>query len=158
MNRKLLCAIIFAIAISEPSAFSQQKQIQQNPELSGLKFSEPKALTNKVELPDLPEFTGQAKLERGTMQPANNQVERSYQFLYSARDDASRIIDWYRSALTMYKWDVESSTAKAILATNPRTGNSCSIYCDNENAGGCKLHIAYTFFQKQDNNLKQAAY
>lgn len=137
-----------AATISQPAQAQQRRPLQHNPEAPVPAYTEPRALSNKVELPDLPEFTGQAKLEKGTQLAGNDQVERTYCYLYQAREDAARIVDWYRSALSMYKWDVDSSTAKAIMATNPRTGNSCSIYCDNETAAGCKLHISYTFMQK----------
>ncbi|CAN5391959.1 hypothetical protein BH10CYA1_BH10CYA1_47480 [soil metagenome] len=136
------------IASCQSSATAQQRKLQHNPEAPVGSYNEPKALANKVELPDLPEFTGQVKLERGLQYPANDQVERTYAYVYQAREDAARITEWYKTALTMYKWDLDSSTGKAILATNPRTGNSCSIYCDNDTAAGCKLHISYTFMQK----------
>lgn len=140
----LLCII----ASCQSSAHAQQRKLQNNPEAPIAAYNEPKAIANKVELPDLPEFTGQVKLEKAREFPANDQVERTYAYVYQAKDDAGRITDWYRAALSMYKWDMDSSTNKAIMATNPRTGNSCSIYCDNETALGCKLHISYTFMQK----------
>jgi hypothetical protein len=145
LSTVMLCS---TFANADSVMAQQNRQMQISPELANLKVTEPKTLANKVELPDLPEFTGQTKLEKGLMYPANDQVESTYRFIYQAKDDPSRIIDWYRTALGMYKWDVEGSTNKAILGTNPRTGNSCSIYCDNENAAGCKLHISYTFMQK----------
>lgn len=139
-----LCA-----TVTVPQAIAQQvRQLQHNPELASHKVTEPTAIANKVELPDLPEYTGQAKLEKGLHYPSNDEVENTYSYVYQAREEPYRIIDWYRTALTMYKWDVESSTTKAILATNPRTGNSVSIYCDNETAAGCKLHLSYSFMQK----------
>ncbi|HEY9733670.1 MAG TPA: hypothetical protein V6C89_17245 [Drouetiella sp.] len=145
-----LMSILIATSLTPPVSAQQQqqRQLQHNPQAPVSAYNEPKPV-NKVELPDLPEFTGQAKLEKGSQYAANDQIERSYAYVYQAREEASRIIDWYRSALTMYKWDLDSNTNKAIIATNPRTGNSCSIYCDNETAAGCKLHISYTFMQKQ---------
>ncbi len=136
------------IASCQSSANAQQRKLQNNPEAPIATYNEPKTIANKVELPDLPEFTGQVKLEKARQFSANDQVERTYAYVYQAKDDATRITDWYRTALSMYKWDMDSSTNKAIMATNPRTGNSCSIYCDNETTAGCKLHISYTFMQK----------
>lgn len=146
----LLCIIA---TCESPAAYSQQRKLQNNPEAPIGAYNEPKTVANKVELPDLPEFTGQVKLEKARQFPANDQVERTYAYVYQAKDDAARITDWYRTALSMYKWDLESSTNKAIMATNPRTGNSCSIYCDNETAAGCKLHISYTFMQKTSERM-----
>jgi hypothetical protein len=155
----LLSTIITGIMLSTPSVSAEQKRsLQHNPELPNLNISEPKALTSKVDLPDLPDFTGQVKLERGLSYPANDQVEQTYAFIYQAKDDPARIIDWYRTALNMYKWDLDGSTSKAILGTNPRTGNSCSIYCDNEGAAGCKLHVSYTFMRKSTERLGSTNY
>ncbi len=145
----LLSTVISCIMLNtQPVNAQQTKPLQHNPELPNIKVSEPKALTSKVDLPDLPDFTGQVKLERGLLYPANEQVEQTYAFIYQAKEDPTRIIDWYRTALNMYKWDLDGSTSKAILGTNSRTGNSCSIYCDNEGTAGCKLHISYTFMRK----------
>jgi|694.fasta_scaffold128811_1 hypothetical protein len=143
-----LISFLVTVTLTQPAQAQQRRQLQHNPEAPLAAINDPKP-ANKVELPDLPEFTGQAKLEKGSQFSANDQVERTYAYVYQAREEATRIIDWYRSALSMYKWDVESNTNKAVIATNPRTGNSCSIYCDNETAAGCKLHISYTFMQKQ---------
>lgn len=148
LNYPVTLLALCIIASCQSSANAQQRKLQHNPEAPIASYNEPKPLTNKVELPDLPEFTGQVKLEKGLQYPANDQVERTYAYVYQARDDAARITDWYRTALSMYKWDLDGSTSKAIMATNPRTGNSCSIFCDNETAAGCKLHISYTFMQK----------
>ena len=154
MKGKLLILISTIVSCNLANMLSvqaqQKRQLQANPELANVKVSEPKALANKVDLPDLPEFTGQVKLERGLLYPAYDQVEQTYAFIYQAKDDPARIIDWYRMALNMYKWDLDGSTNKAILGTNPRTGNSCSIYCDNEGTAGCKLHISYTFMKKSN--------
>ena len=131
MNYKLLLlsTIILSTMANTNSVYAQHtKQLQHNPELTNVKVSEPKTLASKVDLPDLPDFTGQVKLERGLLYPTNDQVEQTYAFIYQAKDEPSRIIDWYRTALNMYKWDLDGSTNKAILGTNPRTGNSCSIY------------------------------
>jgi len=147
-NYLLTLLVLVSVCNSQAVNAQQRRQLQHNPQAPIAAYNEPKALANKVELPDLPEFTGQTKLEKGLQHPGNDQVERTYAYVYQARDEAAHIIDWYRAALNMYKWDLDGSTNKAILATNPRTGNSCSIFCDNENAAGCKLHISYTFMQK----------
>ena len=159
---KIQVSIVVALLISSAAnaAFAQQsRQLPPpSPDLARIKPSEAQAIATKVELPDLPEFTGQAKLEKGSLYGASEQVQRTYRYLYTVKDEPSRIIDWYKSALNMYKWDIDSGTNKAVLATNPRTGNSCSIYCDNENAAGCKLHISYTFMQKPNDRITSGNY
>jgi len=116
--------------------------------ITRLRVAEEKAFSGKIELPDLPEYTGKAKLETGVQSAATDDVDQSITLVYQAKEDSGTIINWYRTVLTMYKWDISSSTNRAVIATNPNSGNSCSIYCDNESPSGCKLHVSYAFLKK----------
>lgn len=103
-----------------------------------------------IALPDLPEYTGQAKLERAVGFPSTGQIERSVTLTYATKVPADTIIAWYRSALGLYQWTIENEDSNVLVATQNRTGNMCNIYCDEEGSEGCNLHISYSFRKQSD--------
>lgn len=104
-----------------------------------------------VALPDLPEYTGKAKLERSVGFSATGEIEKSVSLTYSTQDSPEAIIAWYRSALGMYQWTIEHDEDHVIAAVQNRTGNSCNIYLEDESASGCNLHISYSFRKPPSN-------
>jgi hypothetical protein len=150
-----LCLVIGCGANVLP-VLAQHAQVHPTEAITKLKVGQERPLTNMVLLPDLPEYTGRAKLLSGTQSGGTQDVDQCITLVYQAKEDSATIINWYRNVLGMYKWDVGSSTARAVMATNPNTGNSCSIYCDNDGAGGCKLHVTYAFLKKADNSTTQS--
>lgn len=56
--------LMFCIIASCSSAHAQQRKLQNNPEAPIATYNEPKSVANKVELPDLPEFTGKSNLRK----------------------------------------------------------------------------------------------
>jgi len=150
-----LCVLFAALSVTMAQA--QNAPVHPAEAITKLRVPPERALTNRVELPDLPEYTGHAKLVGGTQSGGTDDVDQSVNLVYQAREDSTTIINWYRTVLGMYKWDIGSATVRAVIATNPRTGNSCSIYCDNDGARGCKLHVSYAFMKKTDSNAPTGA-
>jgi hypothetical protein len=146
-----LCLVIACVANVLPVS-AQRAQVHPTEAITKLTVGQERPLKNMVLLPDLPEYTGRAKLLSGTQSGGTQDVDQCITLVYQAKEDSATIINWYRNVLGMYKWDVGSSTARAVMATYPNTGNSCSIYCDNDGAGGCKLHVTYAFLKKADDN------
>ncbi len=81
-------------------------------------------LANKVDLPNLPEFTGQAKFLRGLV----HQADRGTHYIqhFATKQDAKLVLDWYLNTLHMYKWKVNYSDNQSI--SSKQGGATCSIF------------------------------
>ncbi len=77
------------------------------------------------ELPDMPNYSGQAKFLRGFVQTSSKDTT-IYQVSYLTKDDASRVKQWYECALPSRKWKIISSGERSITAKH-QDGHFCSI-------------------------------
>ena len=135
-----MTAILLQIPAIAQTAHKAQFGDAQPSSLGG----KPVPLTS-ISLPDIPEYTGIAKLTGATAFPESGKIEKSVSLTYTTRDSASSILDWYRSSLSMYQWTVQTDDPNVLVAVNNRSGNSCSIYCSDGEEGVCNLHISYNF-------------
>lgn len=103
-----------------------------------------------ISLPDLPEYTGQAKLTMAMGYPATGDIERSVTLTYETKGSADSIIAWYRNALGMYQWTIQNEDKDTVIAIQNRSGNLCNIYCDNQDEDSCSFHISYSFHKPND--------
>ncbi|CAN5623400.1 hypothetical protein BH10CYA1_BH10CYA1_42670 [soil metagenome] len=81
-------------------------------------------LTNKVDLPNLPDFTGQAKFIGGLV----HQADRGTHYVqhFTTKQDSKLVLDWYLNTLNMYKWKINYSDKQSIASK--QGGATCSIF------------------------------
>jgi hypothetical protein len=143
---RLLISSAVAICLLQYSSIAQASQSNRFGE--SVPAAGESLAANPVSLPDLPEYTGEAKLEKVMAFPANGQIERSVSLTYATKSPADSVIAWYRGALGMYRWTIENEDKDVLVAVQERSGNTCNIYCDEEGNEGCNLHISYSFHKQ----------
>ncbi len=126
------------LAISLLMGFAPHQCSSQNTPSSYSKRSYPLApvenhqievLKDKVDLPDLPAYSGKSKFVRGYVEAAAKGGTR-YDLTFEAEESQSQILDWYDNVFRMYKWTQierrDSSVSAlhkeghyAVISTNP---------------------------------------
>jgi hypothetical protein len=100
-------------------------------------------LKTKVDLPNLPEFTGRAKFLGGIVHPSDR--GESYVMRFSAKEDAKLVIDWYKNTLNMYKWKIDYTDAQTVTAKMPTA--TCAIIVNDtslrKNGSNAEIEINY---------------
>lgn len=81
-------------------------------------------LSSKVDLPNLPDFTGQAKFISGLV----HQADRGTHYVqhFSAKQDAKLVLDWYLNTLNMYKWKINYSDSQSIASKQGTA--TCAVF------------------------------
>jgi hypothetical protein len=105
------------------------------------------ALTGKVDLPNLPEFTGKAVFIGGLVHQANK--GQHYVEHFKAKEDAKLVLDWYLNTLNMYKWQIMYNDSQSITAKSPTA--QCSIFINDTSTHktAYKSEIEINYFQSQ---------
>ncbi len=132
----------FSSAQNTPSAYSS-KPYKLNPE-EGHKLDR---LRDKVDLPDLPAYTGKAKFVQGTVEQSAKGGPR-YAMVFEAEEPQSQIIDWYDNVFRMYKWASIKKAASSVTATH-KEGHYASVSTDavvdpGTKASNPKIHSSFT--------------
>lgn len=82
-------------------------------------------MKDKVDLPNLPEFTGHAKFIMGTMHPTDKGP--SYVMHFSAKEDHKLVLDWYKNTLNMYGWKITFADGQVVTAENKNANCAVSV-------------------------------
>lgn len=82
-------------------------------------------LSQKVELPNLPDFTGQQTKFKGGVA---RKIDKTTHYIqhFDTREDARQVLDWYVNTLSMYKWKIEVSDHHSVMAKMPLA--TCSVF------------------------------
>ena len=101
-------------------------------------------LRDKVDLPDLPAFTGKAKFVTGTIEQSSKGGPR-YQMTFEAEEPQAQVIDWYDNVFRMYKWKDIKRSSSAVSATH-KEGHFASISTDSVVRPGTnsRAHSSFT--------------
>lgn len=111
----------------ETKPVSMSGQPIARPDRKGMvvaKNMEADTLANKVDLPNLPDFTGQAKFVSGLV----HQAERGTHYVqhFTTKQDSKLVLDWYLNTLNMYKWKINYSDSQSIASKlGPST---CAVF------------------------------
>ncbi len=137
------------VAFAETSSKAANGELLPKPVVKGfqnMKLLEAEDLSTKVDLPNLPEFTGKAKFIGGVSRKEHGQ---NYIQHFLAKEDAKLVIDWYLNTLNMYKWKIDYNDLQSITAKTP--DSTCSIFVNDISARktGYKSEIEINYFQNQ---------
>jgi hypothetical protein len=102
-------------------------------------------LRDKVDLPDLPPFTGKAKFVSGTVEQGAKGGPR-YSMVFEAEEPQNQVVDWYDNVFRMYKWGSIQKSTSSVSATH-KEGHFASISTDdkvNAGANNPKIHSSFT--------------
>lgn len=123
----------------KPSAYSR-KPYQLNPE-ENHKLEQ---LRDKVDLPDLPSYTGKSKFVSGSVEQSAKGGPR-YSMVFEAEEPQSQVIEWYDNVFRMYKWkDIQKSTSSVSAAH--KEGHYASVSTDSiVRPGGANPKVKSSF-------------
>lgn len=82
-------------------------------------------LKDKVDLPDLPAYTGRAKFKGGFIEAAAKGGPR-YEMTFEAQEPRSQVIDWYANVLRMYNWKTLNRSEGSIVGQH-KNGHLCTV-------------------------------
>jgi hypothetical protein len=102
-------------------------------------------LRDKVDLPDLPPFTGKAKFVSGTVEQGAKGGPR-YSMVFEAEEPQNQVVDWYDNVFRMYKWNGIQKSTSSVSATH-KEGHFASVSTDsvvNAGAHNPKIHSSFT--------------
>jgi hypothetical protein len=102
-------------------------------------------LRDKVDLPDLPMYTGKAKFVSGTVEQGAKGGPR-YSMVFEAEEPQSQVIDWYDNVFRMYKWNGIQKSTSSVSASH-KEGHYASISSDaivRTNVSSPKIHSSFT--------------
>ncbi|MBC7996726.1 MAG: hypothetical protein IAF58_02215 [Leptolyngbya sp.] len=86
-------------------------------------------LKDKVDLPDLPSYTGKAKFTNGYVESDAKGGPR-YSMSFSAQEPEGQILDWYENVFRMYKWKNIKRDEIHVAATH-KDGHYASVKTDH---------------------------
>ncbi len=127
-------------AQNTPSAY-RQRPYQLNPE-ENHKLEQ---LRDKVDLPDLPAYTGKAKFVMGNVEQSAKGGPR-YSMVFEAEEPQSQVIEWYDNVFRMYKWKNIDRATSSVSATH-KDGHFASISTDSivkPGASAAKIRSSFT--------------
>jgi hypothetical protein len=115
-NASILCLLTMSLGSLECSA-QQYSQGTANRPLRKGNFAEADNLSQKVSINNLPEYAGKSTFVTGKMQ--NTKVGPQYRETFIAMEPPTQVLDWYKGALTGYKWQIVTSDAGQVYAKRP---------------------------------------
>jgi hypothetical protein len=77
-------------------------------------FAESEKLTQKVSINGLPEYAGKQTFVAGRMQ--NTAMGPQYRETFIAMEPPTQVLDWYKGALSGYKWQIVNSDGNQVYA------------------------------------------
>ncbi len=104
-------------------------------------------LKEKVDLPNLPNFTGHAKFGFGTMHPSDRGP--SYVMHFFAKEDHKLILDWYKNTLNMYGWKITFADGQVVTAETKNAHCAISVNdCTGMRNDGCNSEFEIDYSQR----------
>lgn len=100
-------------------------------------------LSQPVELPQVPNFSGDKKFVKGLTWP-KQYGGPSYIMHFTSNDDARTVRDWYADALQSHNWKIFKSTNLGVFAKHPE-GHYCYVtFLDRPGKGiKCRYTLNY---------------
>lgn len=140
----LTLALSLALGIQAMAQAQGQKYVTDPNMVNGKRLTtpltwteQPGVLKEKVDLPDLPEYTGKSKFLHGlSYQTFTNAKEGpAYVMYFSARESELQVRDWWLSSMRTYHWNI-NYTSKDVVQGTSKSGNTCIVQISGKAAGG----------------------
>jgi hypothetical protein len=101
-------------------------------------------LTEKLELPDLPEYKGKAKFVSGSANPSalgSNYVEH-----FIAEEEPNQVLDWYKRTFASANWKILNTDGSSITAKKS-DGTSCVIIVNPSYNHGARTEFELSYHE-----------
>jgi hypothetical protein len=127
-----VAALIISPAWADPVNRVQTQNLNNAPRLPSTRPAEAdkeyatQKLLQPVEIPNLPAYSGRAKFIEGLRYPNDTSGQR-LGMTYAVPEDADQVLDWYRTALKNYSWNVLNFSPGAKSITAVKDGNTFTL-------------------------------
>ena len=101
-----------ALSLTAGSGLSRADAQGYGANVSKRAAMESEVMKDKAPIKNLPDYTGKAKFFSGNTLKTNIGPQFQQQFI--AMETPNQVIDWYKTALSSYKWEVQSSEENAV--------------------------------------------
>ena len=128
MRKNLLLVVAFAVSVApvlaqQPGTGPQGHSGKDyKRDMNEFKWQE---LKTPPDLPDLPQYSGNAKYKQGTASP-NARGGTAFSLVYTSKDPSNQVIDWYSRTLSQYKWNVQQSKSGTMISAR-KGKNFCTV-------------------------------
>lgn len=102
------------------------------------------SLSQPVELPGIPMFTGKAKFLSGLRYP-NDHTGYRIGLTYAATEDEGQVMDWYRTALSTYSWKLLDIAQDGKTLTAVKDGNTFTLRMSPNRYPGYRTTMVLSF-------------
>lgn len=102
-------------------------------------------LRDKVDLPDLPTFTGKARFMSGNVEQGAKGGPR-YSMIFEAEEPQSQVVEWYDNVFRMYKWKNIQKSTSSVSAMH-KDGHFASVSTNaiaRPGASSAKIQSSFT--------------
>lgn len=101
-------------------------------------------LTQPVDIPGVPMFTGRSKFLSGLRYP-NDRSGYRIGMTYAATEDEMQVLEWYKTALTTYSWKLIDFTPDAKVITAVKEGNTFTVRMSPNRVPGYRTVMVLSF-------------
>lgn len=126
-------AALLTLAIgAQPASFAQSTPASYRKQPYPVKPAEEHTLTqlkDKVDLPELPAYTGKSRFTNGYVESDAKGGPR-YSMVFSAQEPESQILDWYENVFRMYKWNGVKRDGSSVSGSH-KQGHYASVKTDH---------------------------
>lgn len=103
------------------------------------------ALKEKVDLPDLPAYSGKSKFVGGYVEAGAKGGTR-YDMTFEAEESESQILDWYDNVFRMYKWK-KIDRAQTSVSASHKEGHYATVSTNSvllkDGKTRCRISLHY---------------
>jgi hypothetical protein len=123
-------------------ALAQYNQQDKRPKVGNAPILPMTDFSTKVNLPQLPEYAGQAKFRTGFKHDSLNGP--NYVQEYFCKESPKEVAEWYRAAFRNYQWNITSDENNTLMA-KAKDGSTCQIIANPnyDKNGQTALMISY---------------
>lgn len=127
-----VAAALVTLVLGVPASFAQPTPAAYRKQPYPVKPAEDHTLTqlkDKVDLPDLPAYTGKSRFTNGYVESDAKGGPR-YSMIFTAAEPEGQILDWYENVFRMYKWKGIKRDASSVSGSH-KDGHFASVKTDH---------------------------
>lgn len=141
---KLACFVCLTLLLSTAvnSADAQQQGAKKN-QLDQMQASgEYRVLTKPIELPNMPAWGGGGQFLWGNVRYRKD-GGAEITLRYAATDTSAAVLNWYKQALTNFKWTVGQVTERMVTARYKNMNTTVITFPSNNPQYACQINIVF---------------
>jgi hypothetical protein len=140
-----LCFVATAsITAASADTYSKAAQPRQFRPVTADREYASEILTQPVDIPGVPPFTGRSKFLSGLRYP-NDRLGYRIGLTYAATEDENQVLEWYKTSLTAYSWKLLDISPDAKTITAVKDGNTFTVRISPNHVAGYRTVMVLSF-------------